>query len=88
MADGLELQRYLLNREFDFWLEEGKYRSAERLFDLDPDNPEAEKERAWEEHCLDRQNAVAWQLEELEGRGSRHPDAEIVNIEDRRKPGV
>jgi hypothetical protein len=50
MADGLELQRYLLNRQFDFWLHEGKYNSAAPLFDLDPDSPEAEKERAREEH--------------------------------------
>jgi hypothetical protein len=80
MAEGLELQRYLLNREFDFWLDEGKYRAWERLLDLPEDSPEAKKERAWQEHCLKRLNAAAWELEEIEGRP--HPDAGVVNIED------
>jgi hypothetical protein len=80
--DGLELQRYLLNREFDFWLEEGKYRARDRIFDLPDDSPEAAKERAWQEHCLKRLNAAAWELEELEGRGSLHPDAHVTNIEE------
>lgn len=82
MADGLELQRYLLNREFDFWLDEGKYQATERLLQLPDGSPEAERERAWQEHCLKRLNAAAWELEEIEGRGSLHPNAPVVNIED------
>jgi hypothetical protein len=82
MADGPELQRYLLNRELEFWREEGRDRTGDRLFDLDPASPEAKKEGAWQEHCLKRLNAAAWELAELEGRGSTHPDADVVNIEE------
>jgi len=82
MADGLELQRYLLNREVDFWREEGRDRTGERIFNLPADSPQAKKERAWQEHCLKRLNAAARELEEVEGRGSSHKNAPVVNIED------
>jgi hypothetical protein len=48
-------------------------------------NPEVEKERAWQDHCLKRMNTTGWQLEEIEGRGSSCPDGAVVNIEDRRR---
>jgi hypothetical protein len=82
MTEGLELQRHLLNRELEFWLEEGKYATADRISNLPLDSPEAENERAWQEHCLKRYQAAAWELEEVEGRGSRHRNAPVVNIEE------
>ncbi len=82
MVDGLELHRYVLNREIDFWLEEGKYRTGDRICNLPADSPEAKNELAWQDHCLKRMNAAAWELVEVEGRGSRHADAHFANIED------
>jgi hypothetical protein len=50
---------------------------------MDPaDSEEAKQELAWQEHCLKRMNAAAWEREEIEGRGSHHPDADVVHIED------
>ena len=84
--DGLELQRYLLNREVDFWLEEGRDRTGDRILDMTTGSPEEQRETAWQDYCYERYNEAAWKLEELEsrieGRPSRHPDAKVVNIED------
>ena len=59
MADGLELRRYLLSRELEFWREEGQERTGDRIFDLRAGSPEVELETAWQERCLDRCNSVA-----------------------------
>ncbi|MBB5164948.1 hypothetical protein [Mycobacterium sp. AZCC_0083] len=78
--DGIKLQRYLLNREHQLWVDEGRDRTGGRIFDLPTDCPEAALERAWQDHCLKRLNAAAWELAELEGRTAS--SAEVVNIED------
>jgi hypothetical protein len=87
VGDTLEMQRCLLHRELEFWTEEGRDRAGDRIFYLRADSPEAEEERAWQEHCLKRLNAAAWELEEVEKRGSRHDDAHFVNIENWRNRG-
>ena len=85
MGDGLELQRYLLNREIQFWVDEGRDETSNRIMGMAAGSPEETREKAWQEHCVKRLNEAAWELEELEGRGSQHQDADVVNIEDWRK---
>ena len=82
MDDGVELKRYLLNREIVFWTQEGRDRTGDRVADLPTDSQEAKQERAWEEHCLKRMNAAAWELNAIGGLGSPQPDADFVHIED------
>jgi hypothetical protein len=62
------------------WVEEGRDRTNERIFDLPPDSEEAALELAWQDHCLKRLNAAAWELVEIEGRSPS--SADVVNIED------
>jgi hypothetical protein len=40
MADGLELQRYLLNREIQFWVDEGRDATSNRIMDMKAGSPE------------------------------------------------
>ena len=54
---------------------------------MEAGSPEEIREMAWQKHCLRRLNASAWELEEIEGRGSLHPDADVANIEDWRNRG-
>lgn len=86
MADGLEMQRYLLNREIQFLVDEGRDATSNRIMDMKAGSLEEVREMAWQEHCLKRLNAAARELDGLEspieGRPSRHPDARVVNIED------
>jgi hypothetical protein len=82
MGDGVELKRYLLNREIVFWTEEGRDRTGGRIVDLPADSHEAKQEHAWEEHCLKRANDAAFELTELDRGQSSIPDAEVVHIED------
>jgi hypothetical protein len=85
MADGLELQRYLLNREIQFWVDEGRDATSNRIMDMKAGSPEETEEIARQKHCLRRLNAAAWEFAEIEGHGSLHPDANVANIEDWRK---
>lgn len=82
MADGVELKRYLLNREIVFWTEEGRDRTGDRIANLPAYGDEATQERAWEEHCLKRANAAAWELNALGAQGSPQPDADFIHLED------
>ena len=82
MGNGLDLTRYLLRREMAFWTEEGRDRTSARIDDLPPYSHEAKQESAWQEHCLKRMNAAAWELNALGGLGSPQPDAEFIHIVD------
>ena len=53
--------------------------------DMKAGSLEETEEIARQKHCLRRLNAAAWELEEIEGHGSLHPDANVANIEDWRK---
>jgi hypothetical protein len=87
MADGMELQRYLLNREIQFWVDEGRDATSNRIMDMAAGSSEETEEMAWQEQCLKRLNDAAWTLQEIEQRGSLHPDPSVVNIEDWRNRG-
>jgi hypothetical protein len=82
MGNGVELKRDLLRREMVFWTEEGRDRTGARIDDFPPESDEAKQELAWQDHCLKRMNAAAWELNALGGLGSPLPDADFIHIED------